>query len=268
MNGRGRTILAFDTSSRLGSVIVTANGKVLARAFLRSPRRHAARLLPAIRGVLVASGAQLGDLAGIVVGSGPGSFTGVRVAAATAKGLTEGCGVPIWTFSSLAAAAASEGVWLPAGWSGPAGWRRRQEDRAVEPPEPGTPCYVLFDARGDRVYAGCFRVGPASVDVLVPPTATRVGEVLSSSVPEGAIFAGDGAFRHAAAIAGQGWRVVPPRSDCPPPKGLPVSSRSCPGHPWTTRARGSRSTCVRGGPGLPDRDRRVAHTRIPRSERG
>ena len=220
MNGRGRTILAFDTSARLGSVIVTANGKVLARAFLRSPRRHAARLLPAIRGVLVASGAQLGDLAGIVVGSGPGSFTGVRVAAATAKGLTEGCGVPIWAYSSLAAAAASEAVWLPAGWSGPAGWRKAREDKAVEPPEPGTPCYILFDARGDRVYAGCYRVGHDSVDVLVPPTATRLGDVLSSSVPEGAIFAGDGAFRHGRAIERHGWRVVPPPLGLPTAEGL------------------------------------------------
>ena len=220
MNGRGRTILGFDTSSRLGSVIVTADGQVLARAFLRSPRRHAARLLPAIRGVLVASGAQLGDLAGIVVGSGPGSFTGVRVAAATAKGLTEGCGVPIWAYSSLLAAAASAGVWLPAGWSGPAGWRRAHEDGAVEPLEPETPCYVLFDARGERVYAGCFRVGPASVETLMPPTATRLGEVLASAIPEGAVFAGDGAFRHARAIERHGWRVAPPPVGIPTAEGL------------------------------------------------
>ena len=220
MSGRNRAILAFDTSSRLGSVIVTLDGKVLARAFLRSPRRHAARLLPAIRGVLVASGAQLGDLTGIVVGSGPGSFTGVRVAAATAKGLAEGCGVPIWTYSSLAAAAASEGVWLPAGWSGPAGWRRATGQGALEAAEPGAPCYVLFDARGDRVYAGCFQVGGASVDVLVPPAAARLGEVLSSAVPEGAVFAGDGAFRHAAAIKRRGWRVAPPPAGLPTAEGL------------------------------------------------
>lgn len=231
MNGRSRTILAFDTSSRLGSVIVTANGKVLARAFLRSPRRHAARLLPAIRGVLVASGAQLGDLAGIVVGSGPGSFTGVRVAAATAKGLTEGCGVPIWAYSSLAAAAASAGVWLPAGWSGPAGWRSAREGQVVEPQEAGTPCCILFDARGDRVYAGCFRVGPASVDILVPPTATRVGDVLSSSIPEGAIFAGDGAFRHAAMIERHGWRVVAPPVGLPTAEGLARLFALMPGPP-------------------------------------
>ncbi len=220
MNERDRVVLAFDTSSRLGSVIATADGKVRARAFLRRPRRHAARLLPAIRGVLVASGTQLGDLAGIVVGSGPGSFTGVRVAAATAKGLTEGCGVPIWTYSSLAAAAASEGAWLPSGWSGPAGWRRGEEERPAEPLEPGTPCCVLFDARGDRVYAGCFRVGPASVDTLIPPAATRLDEVLSSPVPADAVFAGDGALRHAAAIERRGWRVVPPPVGIPTAEGL------------------------------------------------
>ena len=220
MSGRDRAILAFDTSSRLGSVIVTVDGKVLARAFLRSPRRHAARLLPAIRGVLVASGAQLGDLSGIVVGGGPGSFTGVRVAAATAKGLTEGCGVPVWSYSSLTAAAASEGVWLPAGWSGPAGWRRAAGRAEPEAAEPDAPRYVLFDARGDRVYAGCFRVGRASVEVLVPPAATRLGEVLSSPIPPDAVFAGDGAFRHAAVIKRHGWPVAPPPVGLPTAEGL------------------------------------------------
>ncbi len=220
MKPRAPTILAYDTSSRLGSVIVTTNGKVLARAFLRRPRRHAARLLPAIRGVLVASGVQLGDLGGIVVGGGPGSFTGVRVAAATAKGLTEGCGVPIWAYSSLAAAAASADVWLPSGWSRAAGWRGVGGDRAADPMEPGTPCYVLFDARDDRVYAGCFRVGATSVDTLVPPTATRLGDVLASSIPEGAVFAGEGAFRHAAAITGRGWRVLDPPVGLPTAEGL------------------------------------------------
>ena len=220
MTGRNRTILAFDTSSRLGSVIVTSDGKVVARAFLRSPRRHAAKLLPAIRGVLVASGIQLGDLAGIVAGSGPGSFTGVRVAAATAKGLTEGCGVPIWTYSSLMAASASRGVWLPAGWSGPTGWRRAYEDEAAEVAEPDAPCYILFDARGDRVYAGCYRVRSASVEVLVPPAATRLGDVLSSPIPADTVFAGDGAFRHSAAIERHGWRVVHPPVGIPTAEGL------------------------------------------------
>lgn len=220
MNGPNRAILAFDTSSRLGSVIVTVDGKVMARAFLRSPRRHAARLLPAIRGVLVASGTQLGDLAGIVVGSGPGSFTGLRVAAATAKGLTEGCGVPMWTHSSLMAAAASSSAWLPAGWSRPSGWRKSHEDEAAEETEPDAPRYVLFDARGDRVYAGCFRIGPGSVEVLVPPTATRLGDVLSSPIPEDTVFAGDGAYRHASELRSGGWRVVPPPVGIPTAEGL------------------------------------------------
>jgi len=81
------------------------------------------------------------------------------------------------------------------------------------------------------VYAGCFRVGPGSVDVLVPPSATRLGEVLSSSVPEGAIFAGDGAFRHAAAIGRRGWRVVPPPVGLPTAEGLARLFTLMPGPP-------------------------------------
>ena len=182
--------------------------------------------------MLVASGAQLGDLAGIVVGSGPGSFTGVRVAAATAKGLTEGCGVPVWTYSSLAAAAASEGVWLPAGWSGPAGWRKVQEDREVEAPEPGTPCYVLFDARGERVYAGCFRVGSSSVDILVPPDRDAPGaKCCPRPYPKAPSSRATEHFATLRRLSGTAGVLSLPRSDCPLPRDSPASLRSCRGHP-------------------------------------
>ena len=83
-----RILLAMDTSTALGTVAVACGREVLARAELGEQRTHASGLVPAIAEVLDEAGVDREELSGVVVGSGPGSFTGVRVAAATAKGLT------------------------------------------------------------------------------------------------------------------------------------------------------------------------------------
>ena len=72
-------LLAFDTSSAVGSVAVGREGVVLAHSELEEQRKHASALVPAIRAVLLEAGIDKSELDGIVVGEGPGSFTGVRV---------------------------------------------------------------------------------------------------------------------------------------------------------------------------------------------
>jgi tRNA threonylcarbamoyladenosine biosynthesis protein TsaB len=130
--------------------------------------------------VHAASGLAPGDVEGIVVGEGPGSFTGVRVAAATAKGLARALSVPLWAVSSLAGTAVVCG---------------------------GAPVrYALFDARQDRVYGACYRVGDG-VDVLVEPHAGNLPEALAQA-PEGAVFVGDGATRHRGGIENAGFAVA------------------------------------------------------------
>lgn len=180
--------LAFDTSGAEGSVAVgrvsvsgASGPEVLARAVIEQRMEQAARLVPAIDEALRTAGVGRAQLAGIVVGEGPGSFTGVRVAAATAKGLAHALGLPLRAVSSLAAAALT-----PAG----AGVR-----------------YVLFDARGDRVYGACYGVGRAGLQELVPPHPGTLRDVLAGDVPGGAVFMGDGARRHRAAIEGAGYVV-------------------------------------------------------------
>lgn len=190
MSARARlpsTLLAFDTSGPVGSVAVAVTdvvtARVLARAELTNQSEHAARLLPAIEEVLEAAGVSRSSLGGIVVGEGPGSFTGVRVAAATAKGLCRSLGVPLWAVSSLGAAAvAAEGA--------------------------GTVRYALFDARAERVYAACYGVGSTRVQTLVAPYAGELWDVIDGEVPGGATFVGDGAQRHRALIEGAGFAVL------------------------------------------------------------
>ncbi|HSG08057.1 MAG TPA: tRNA (adenosine(37)-N6)-threonylcarbamoyltransferase complex dimerization subunit type 1 TsaB [Longimicrobiales bacterium] len=189
--------LALDTSGPVGYVAVSRGAEVLARARMERQGKHAARIVPTIDAVLTEAGLEIGGLAGIVVGEGPGSFTGVRVAAATAKGLARALDVPLWALSSLAAAAVGD---LGAGGPGVR--------------------YVLFDARADRVYGACYGVGSRGVETILPPYASDLRAILGSDVPLGALFAGDGAERHRSAIEGSGYGLLAPPVGDPTADGL------------------------------------------------
>ena len=176
-------LLAFDTSSAIGSVAVGREGVVLAHAELEEQRKHASALIPAVRSVLLEAGVDKSELDGIVVGEGPGSFTGVRVSAATAKGMAHALGLPLWPVSSLAATALSVG------------------GHGIR--------YVLFDARKQRVYGACYGVGKMGIETLVFPHAGTLREVLASEIPTGAVFCGEGSCHHRLVIEGAGFEVQP-----------------------------------------------------------
>ena len=214
--------LAFDTSTSLGSVAVAQGGDVLARGYLVQQGEHAANLVPRISQVLDEAGVDRGELAGIVVGSGPGSFTGVRVSAATAKGLVSALGIPLWAYSSLAAAAVTAGALPPL----PDDVWEDQDDPhghlSLGPVFPlrKRPRYVLFDARGDRLYAACYTLGEGGLETVLDPYATDLGELLGGPVPEGAIFMGDGAARHQWDIQDAGFVVTSLPEGIPTADGL------------------------------------------------
>ena len=205
-------LLAFDTSTPLGSVAVSAGTGILARRSLRKQGAHSSDLLPAIHGVLEEGGVGLKELSAVVVGAGPGSFTGVRVAAATAKGLVGALDIPLWAVSSLAAGAAAVGTPCVS-----------SSDRPLVQltgDELAWPRYVLFDARADRVYAACYHATDEGLQELVPPHCTTIQEVLSE-IPRGpTLFGGDGADRHAYEIRRAGFTVLPPPLGMPTAAGL------------------------------------------------
>lgn len=209
-------LLAFDTSTPVGSVAVGREGEVLARALLLRAGEHAARLLPAIAEVLDEAGIARSELGGVVVGRGPGSFTGVRISAATARGLAKALGVPLWTFSSLAAGAASKEGSVPDEVAIQPGFH------PVELPEGSEawPRYVLFDARRDRVYAACYRFLPDRYETLIEPRADTLEALLGRDLPDGAVFCGDGALRHAPVLEERGHLVLPFPAGIPTGEGL------------------------------------------------
>lgn len=127
--------LALETSTRLGSVAVGRDGELLAESSLSVRAAHSETVLPEVRRLLERCSVAPRELARVVVGAGPGSFTGVRIAASLAKGLCAATGAELTAFSGLAAVAAGTGM-------------------------AGDVC-VLLDARRDEVYAAAW-TGPSA----------------------------------------------------------------------------------------------------------
>ncbi len=160
-------ILAIETATPHGSVALVEDGVIEAEIVLPAGRQGSETLLSAVAGMLEARGVAPAGISCVAVSAGPGSFTGLRVGMAAAKGYCFGWGRPIALVPTLEALAS-----------------RFPEERRVL-------CPVL-DARKKEVYAALFRREGGSLlrlspDLAVPPAA------LIDRLPEGEIvFCGDG----------------------------------------------------------------------------
>ncbi len=101
-------LLAIDTALEACSAAVldTAGGGILARESQAMIRGHAEALMPLIQRVMQRSGFEFSDLDRIAVTTGPGSFTGLRVGIAAARGIALAAGKPAFGLTTLAAYAA------------------------------------------------------------------------------------------------------------------------------------------------------------------
>jgi tRNA threonylcarbamoyladenosine biosynthesis protein TsaB len=98
-------LLALETSTNACSVALVFNGSLAERHVVQA-KEHTRLLIPMIEEVLEKHNAMLAQLDAIVLGNGPGSFIGMRIAASVAQGLAYGSGLGIVPVSSLAAVAA------------------------------------------------------------------------------------------------------------------------------------------------------------------
>ncbi|HNQ44051.1 MAG TPA: tRNA (adenosine(37)-N6)-threonylcarbamoyltransferase complex dimerization subunit type 1 TsaB, partial [Candidatus Cloacimonadota bacterium] len=105
-------ILALDSSQSAGSLALMDAGRLVYSAWFDIRITHSETLMPQLDAAFKLCGYSQKDLSGIVLCNGPGSFTGLRIGLATAKGIAFGLGIPVTTFNSLQLAALN---CLPAG---------------------------------------------------------------------------------------------------------------------------------------------------------
>lgn len=209
-----RVILALDTATSVAVVALGAmDGTPLVVEAWPAGQRHSEELLPRVAAVMARAGATPSDLAAIVVGTGPGAFTGLRVGLATAKTLAHELGIPVVGISSgealLAASGRPDGLLLlPAGASDRVEVTRGAPARLVSGSQPPAP------APGQAVVA-------VDLSDRADPAALASGSAAQASL--GAALLSRGAARLAAEPRGDdSGRLVPEYVSLP--RGVPQAS--------------------------------------------
>jgi len=175
---------------------------------------HVRALLPLAHAVVQRAGLRLADVERIAVGTGPGTFTGLRIGIATARALAQGTGAELVGVGTLAALA--EPLAAPA----------EPDDALAEPVALAEPLAALaepvaaaetvlavLDARrGEAFVAAYARGGPDGLhELLAPRTATpdELPELAAAAGARGVMAVGDGAVRFRSALE-RGQATVPP----------------------------------------------------------
>jgi len=166
-------LLAIDTAGPISGVGLLSDGSVL-ESIHDEPRGQARVVLTQVETLLAQAEMSLGGLDAVAFGQGPGSFTGLRIAAGVAQGLALGSGLPVIPVSSLAALALAAHRAYGAGRVVPA-----------------------LDARMGEVYWGAYRIG--GDDLPVADTADQI------SMPDDVLVSGPDDW----AGAGSAWAVWP-----------------------------------------------------------
>jgi len=180
-------ILAFDTSTRACSVALgDADGQLIAERKIKEDGFvHSEALLPLIDELLRAQGAAPADLKAVAIAGGPGSYTGLRIGASTAKGIAHACGIPMLAVDTCEVLAA--------------GVLRRGEASSE------APIFPVLDARRMEVYTAAFEAKWTTDGRLPRLTETRAvvlegegavpAEEAFPGLEAGGCWVGDGAMK-------------------------------------------------------------------------
>lgn len=165
------TVLAFDSAGGACSAALLRDGVVVARRWEEMDRGHGEVLMPMIEAVTADCGYEALDL--ICVGTGPGGYTGLRIAIAAARGLALATGLPVLGVDNLLL-------------------HQQQVRRA----HPDRGCAVILETRRADFYIQTFAADGMSLDVPSVLSADAVAERLVTRGP-GLVLAGDAAMRFA-----------------------------------------------------------------------
>lgn len=166
-------ILGIDSSGLVASAAIVVDETLVAEFTVNNKQTHSQTLLPMIDQVVKMSGMELEELDGIAVAAGPGSFTGLRIGASTAKGMAlalEKQIISVPTLEGLAyRVAGCEGVICP-----------------------------LMDARRNQVYTGIYRVEQNKLECLLEQSAMDIQNIIAQINKRGekVTFLGDGVPVH------------------------------------------------------------------------
>ncbi len=164
-------ILAIETATGCGSVALTrgtpTNGRLLAEATAQPEITHSRRLLGSVDWVLQAAGVGWSELDGVAISLGPGSFTGLRIGMAAAKGIVLATGVPLLGVQT------HDGV-------------------AMSCPVIDRPLWCLLDARKQEVYAACYLPGADGRGRMSSPPEAVPPELLADKITAPSLLAGPG----------------------------------------------------------------------------
>jgi tRNA threonylcarbamoyladenosine biosynthesis protein TsaB len=178
-------LLAIETSHLQGSVALADGQGVLGERALAAQPRNAAALIPAIDELVRAADRRLRDLAVCAYSCGPGSFTGLRVAATLAGMLQSVTGCRVVAVPTLAVIA---------------------ENAGREPQNPGH-LAVMLDARRGEVFGGLFQRSDEGWSATSDVVVVEPGEWLAG-LPRPLWVTGAGVAVHAAAVVAAGATVL------------------------------------------------------------
>ena len=182
-------ILALDTSGLVASAAITENGKVLAEYTLNYKLTHSQTIMPMIDEIVKMTETDLDTIDYIACSSGPGSFTGLRIGAATAKGLAHGLNKPIVAVPTLEALA----------------YNIFGTDKFICP---------IMDARRKQVYNAVYVPEGKKLDVILEEDTRIIDDVLDyvKDVDCDVIFVGDAVSLYKDKIAELDNAIIAPAS--------------------------------------------------------
>lgn len=162
-------ILAVDSSGLVASVAVLDEDNLIAEYTINYKKTHSQTLLPMLDEIVRMTETRLGDIDAIAVAKGPGSFTGLRIGAATVKGLGFALKKPIIGIPTL-------------------------EGLAMNLYGTGSLVCPLMDARRNQVYTGIYRFQGGVLQVVKEQVAIGIEEIVEALnlIGESVIFLGDG----------------------------------------------------------------------------
>jgi tRNA threonylcarbamoyladenosine biosynthesis protein TsaB len=164
-------ILAFETTAKAGSVALYDNGKLLGEQYQNTGLTHSQTLMVMAEDLLKQCGKTVSDLNAVAVAEGPGSFTGVRIGVAAAKGLAWGGEIACYGVSTLEAMARSLGVYR------------------------GYVCPCM-DARRQQVYNALFYADAGKLERRTPDRAIALADLAEElkNCEEPVFLVGDGSI--------------------------------------------------------------------------